>query len=148
MSLKDYYQVLGVGRDASQEKIKRAFRKLALRYHPDRNPQDRQRAEERFKEINEAYEVLGDEARRRQYDYLTGWPGQRRSIFVTQDIFSRSPTSSGILEELLRELAALGISFGGIMNWRPRACCRGYGRRCRWFSPRGSDRSSEPYPWR
>ena len=73
MTSKDYYQVLGVDKESSQENIKQAFRRLARRYHPDHNPKDRDRAEERFKEISEAYEVLGDEARRRQYDYLTGW---------------------------------------------------------------------------
>ncbi|ERN42764.1 DnaJ-class molecular chaperone with C-terminal Zn finger domain protein [Rubidibacter lacunae KORDI 51-2] len=64
---KDYYAVLGVGRGASDEDIKRAFRKLALKYHPDRNPGDKQ-AENRFKEISEAYEVLSDAEKRKKYD--------------------------------------------------------------------------------
>ncbi|MBN2471785.1 MAG: J domain-containing protein [Anaerolineae bacterium] len=66
---KDYYEVLGVGRDASQKDIKRTYRKLARKYHPDVNPGDKA-AEERFKEINEAHEVLGDEEKRKQYDRL------------------------------------------------------------------------------
>ncbi|NPV65814.1 MAG: J domain-containing protein [Anaerolineae bacterium] len=66
---KDYYSVLGVSRDATQKDIKRAYRKLARQYHPDVNPGDK-KAEERFKEINEAYEVLSDEEKRRQYDQL------------------------------------------------------------------------------
>ncbi len=66
---KDYYSVLGVSRDATQKDIKRAYRKLARQYHPDVNPGDK-KAEERFKEINEAYEVLGDDEKRRQYDQL------------------------------------------------------------------------------
>ncbi|GAB4575546.1 MAG: DnaJ C-terminal domain-containing protein [Anaerolineae bacterium] len=66
---KDYYAILGVDRNASQKEIKRAYRKLARKYHPDVNPGDKA-AEERFKEINEAYEVLGDETRRKQYDQL------------------------------------------------------------------------------
>jgi len=65
----DYYQVLGVNRKASEEEIRKAFRKLALKYHPDRNPGDKQ-AEERFKEINEAYEVLSDSQKRSRYDQL------------------------------------------------------------------------------
>lgn len=65
--MKDYYSILGVSRDADQEEIKRAYRRLARRYHPDVNKGDRE-AEERFKEITEAYEVLGDEEKRRRYD--------------------------------------------------------------------------------
>jgi molecular chaperone DnaJ len=67
----DYYKVLGVDRNASQEEIKKAYRRLARRYHPDRNPGDKQ-AEARFKEISEAYDVLSDPEKRRQYDAGTG----------------------------------------------------------------------------
>jgi len=66
-SYKDYYQTLGVSKDASKDDIRRAFRKLAAKHHPDRNPDDAG-AEERFKEINEAYTVLSDEEKRRFYD--------------------------------------------------------------------------------
>jgi curved DNA-binding protein len=69
MDYKDYYKLLGVDRNASESDIKRAYRKLALQYHPDKNPGDSQ-AEEHFKEINEAYEVLGDPAKRARYDQL------------------------------------------------------------------------------
>lgn len=64
---RDYYEVLGVGRSASADDLKRAFRKLAMQYHPDRNPDDPQAAE-RFKECSEAYEVLSDPEKRRSYD--------------------------------------------------------------------------------
>lgn len=69
MEFKDYYNVLGVGRDASQEDIKAAYRKLARKWHPDVNAGDTA-AEKRFKEINEAHEVLGDPETRRKYDTL------------------------------------------------------------------------------
>jgi curved DNA-binding protein len=69
MEYKDYYQVLGVDRKASAEEIKKTYRKLAMKYHPDRNPGDRA-AEEKFKEINEAYQVLSDKDKRTRYDQL------------------------------------------------------------------------------
>lgn len=64
---KDYHQILNISRDASDEEIKKAYRKLALQYHPDRNPNDKS-AEEKFKEINEAYEVLSDQDKRYRYE--------------------------------------------------------------------------------
>jgi len=69
MDYKDYYQVLGVEKTSSEKEIKRAFRRLARQCHPDVNPDDPQ-AEERFKEINEAYEVLSDQGKRQKYDQL------------------------------------------------------------------------------
>lgn len=69
MDSNDYYQVLGVGRNADQKEIKRAYRKLARQYHPDVNPGDAA-AQERFKQINEAYEVLSDPDKRAKYDRL------------------------------------------------------------------------------
>lgn len=69
MEYKDYYKVLGIDRNATEADVKSAFRKLALQYHPDRNPGNKQ-AEEKFKEINEAYEVLSDKEKRNRYDQL------------------------------------------------------------------------------
>jgi molecular chaperone DnaJ len=67
MAKKDFYEILGVAKSASQKEIKDAYRKLAIKYHPDRNPDNKQ-AEQSFKECAEAYEVLGDEQKRAQYD--------------------------------------------------------------------------------
>lgn len=67
MEYKDYYKILEVDKSSSQDDIKKSFRKLAKKYHPDLHPND-DKAQEKFKEINEAYEVLGDEKKRKQYD--------------------------------------------------------------------------------
>jgi molecular chaperone DnaJ len=80
---KDPYEVLGLSRDASQDDIQQAHRKLVRKYHPDANPED-PRAEERFKEAQQAYEVLSDEKKRREYDEglrtsSRGSPGRARS---------------------------------------------------------------------
>ena len=70
---KDYYTILGITKKATDEEIKKAFRKLAVKYHPDKNPGNKE-AEEKFKEINEAYEVLSDAEKRKQYDrYGANW---------------------------------------------------------------------------
>lgn len=90
MTKKDYYEILGVPRNATQEEIKRAYRRLALKYHPDRNPGDKE-AEEKFKEAAEAYSVLGDPQKRATYDRygheglrgegFTGFTGFESSLF-------------------------------------------------------------------
>lgn len=69
MEYKDYYKIMGLEKTASQDEIKKTYRKLAKKYHPDLN-QDDEKAQERFKEISEAYEVLGDEKKRKQYDQV------------------------------------------------------------------------------
>ncbi|NWF49269.1 MAG: molecular chaperone DnaJ [Ignavibacteriaceae bacterium] len=92
MAKKDYYEVLGVDRNASKEDLKKAYRKLAMQYHPDRNPDDKS-AEEKFKEAAEAYEILNDDDKRARYDRF-GHEGVRGSGFGSpgfsdiNDIFS------------------------------------------------------------
>src|SRR5688572_9844346 len=92
MSKRDYYEVLGVAKIASDDDLKRAYRKLAMKYHPDRNPGDKE-AEAKFKEAAEAYEVLSDDAKRKRYDQyghagLRGQAGHDFSHMDVGDIFS------------------------------------------------------------
>ena len=65
---RDYYEVLGVSKNATQDEIKKAYRKLAKKYHPDANPDNKEEAEAKFKEVNEAYENLSDPQKRKMYD--------------------------------------------------------------------------------
>src|SRR3989441_6415003 len=93
---RDYYEVLGVGRTSSADEIKSAYRKAALKWHPDRNPEKKQQAGERFREATEAYSVLSDPQKRAAYDRfghagvsgVSFDPGMGRTIFEEfQDIF-------------------------------------------------------------
>ena len=95
MAKRDYYEVLGVDKNASEEEIKKAYRKIAIKYHPDRNPGDKE-AEEKFKEAAEAYDVLHDAQKRQQYDQFGfngpagagGFGGFGGGEFSMDDIFS------------------------------------------------------------
>ena len=91
MAAKDYYALLGVGRDADDAALKKAYRTLARQHHPDKNPGDRH-AEERFKEISEAYAVLSDPDKRAQYDRFgtvsgLGGPGDAGFGTIFEDLF-------------------------------------------------------------
>src|SRR5579863_2778867 len=90
---RDYYEVLGVGKNSSADEIKKSYRKVAMQYHPDRNPGDKA-AEEKFKEAAEAYEVLSDTDKRSQYDRyghagLNNGRGGFSGSMNTEDIFSQ-----------------------------------------------------------
>ena len=117
MEYKDYYKILGVDRSASEDEIKRAYRKLALKYHPDRNPDNKQ-AEEKFKEINEAYQVLSDQEKRARYDQLgesyTRWQqrGGAPGGFNWEDWFTQ-PSGQGNVRV---EMGDLDDLFGGGMG--------------------------------
>jgi curved DNA-binding protein len=95
MSNRDYYKILGVNKSASNKDIKKAYRKLAMKYHPDRNKGNKA-AEERFKEISEAYAVLSDPEKKKQYDMFGAEGFQQR--YSQEDIF-KSFDFSDILRE-------------------------------------------------
>ncbi|MEN8257873.1 MAG: DnaJ domain-containing protein [Thermodesulfobacteriota bacterium] len=116
--MKDYYQILGVTSSSNDDEIRKRYRKLAMQYHPDRNP-DNPQAEEKFKEIAEAYGVLTDPLKRRQYDTArrTGSdykPGQDGSGFsysqedILRDLF-QDPRFQQMLQGLLREFQRSGF---------------------------------------
>lgn len=117
--MKNYYEILGLPEDCSEADIKKAFRKLAFKHHPDTNPGHEKEAEARFKEINEAYGVLGDSAKRRQYDIArkspfagmyqtTGTPGFGYS---QRDIFNGIFSNPAMYEEMSRMFARAGLRF-------------------------------------
>lgn len=105
---KDYYQILGVPRGASGEQIKKAYRRLAMQFHPDRNLGKEKWANEKFKEINEAFSVLGDPQKRKQYD-------QFGTVGNIGDIFS-SPFTRTTFEDLLKDFGGSGLGFGFLDN--------------------------------
>ena len=105
---KDYYQILGMPRTATEEQIKRAYRKLAMQYHPDRNPGREKWANEKFKEINEAFSILGDPEKRRQYD-------QFGTVGNVGDIFG-SPFTRTTFEDLMKDFGGSGLGFDFLDN--------------------------------
>jgi len=108
MSKKDYYEILGVGKNDSPEEIKKAYKKLALKFHPDRAPEDKKKEyEEKFKEMSEAYAVLNDPEKKRDYDKFGHNSFDQR--YSQEDIFRDSDFSS-IFEEIF------GRGFGGFSS--------------------------------
>ncbi len=104
MAHKDYYKILGLSNNASADEIKKAYRKLAMQYHPDRNHGKEEWANEKFKEINEAFSVLGDPEKRRQYD-------QFGTIGNIGDIFGSQATRT-TFEDLMKDFGGAGLGFG------------------------------------
>jgi len=105
---KDYYQILGVERSASDADIKKAYRRLAMKYHPDRNPGNEKEATEKFKEINEAYGVLGDPEKKQQYDTYG-------TVGNLGDIFSSGGTRA-TFEDVMRDFGGLGLGLDFLDN--------------------------------
>ena len=130
MPKKDYYEILGVSRDASQEEIKRAYRKLVLKYHPDRVPPEKKKeAEEKFKEISEAYDVLSDPEKRKLYDMYgtTDFSQQTGYNFNWQDFFN---THSSDFSDIFNDLRSIFETFfGGFGGWEQQTGRRRASRR-------------------
>lgn len=103
MARRNYYQILGVSRDASDEEIKKAYRKLVFEHHPDRNPH-RKDADERIKEINVAYEIIGDPEKRRTYDRLS-WGDEPRATAADPGILFKEMEQK-LFDEGRKELFA------------------------------------------
>jgi len=113
MAGKDYYEILGLRSDATDAEIKAAYRRLALKYHPDRNLGDKL-AEKRCKEISEAYGVLMDRKKRAQYNFGYRGSGDYRFQYTQGDIFQdmfRDPNTSEVFRELSREFERFGFRF-------------------------------------
>ena len=110
--MKDYYQTLGVPENATSEQIKEAFRKLAFKYHPDKNPGSEKEAELKFKEINEAYAVLGNPDKRRQYDLSgKGAFGSGFSAYNQSDIFRDSFANQAVFTDIASMFRQAGLRF-------------------------------------
>lgn len=131
MEYKDYYRILGVDRKATADEIRKAYRKLAVKYHPDKNPGDK-KAEDRFKEINEAYEVLSDPEKRARYDQLgssyRAWQqaGGQPGAFDWSQWMAGAPGGVRVEVGDLGDLFGSGFSdfFNAIFGGMPR---QGYG---------------------
>ncbi|MDA1043661.1 MAG: DnaJ domain-containing protein, partial [Verrucomicrobia bacterium] len=108
---RDYYELLGIPRDSTGEQIKKAYRKLAMKYHPDRNQGD-STAEEKFKEVSEAYEVLSDTQKRQRYDQH-GHDGMKSTFGPGGFDFSRDFTHVSDLQDVLGSIFGDG---GGVFS--------------------------------
>ena len=103
---RDYYEVLGVAKTATNDEIKKAYRKLAMQYHPDRNPGNKE-AEDKFKEATEAYEILSDEKKRAQYDQF-GFQGVHSDF---ADAYGRGGFDFSQIDNDMRKEVARAIRF-------------------------------------
>jgi molecular chaperone DnaJ len=111
MAKRDYYEILGVSKDAGKDEIKKAYRKMALKYHPDRNPEDSE-AEHKFKEAAEAYEVLSNDEKRHRYDRF-GHDGVKNGFSGGASGFGGGMSVEDIFEHFGDIFGGFGSSFGG-----------------------------------
>ena len=114
LDVKDYYNILGVPEAASYEEVRKAFRCLALLHHPDRNPGNEKQAEEKFKEINEAFSVLGDESRRREYNSFRKSPFAHAGAggsYSQEQVFRSSFSDPAFFADLDRMFRQAGLRF-------------------------------------
>ena len=117
--MKDYYKILGLPENSPEADIKKAFRKLAFKHHPDTNPGNEKQAEAEFKEINEAYGILGDKVKRQQYDLARKSPfasigqtaGSQGFRYSQQDIFNGIFSNRTMYDEMNRMFAQAGLRF-------------------------------------
>jgi len=109
---KDYYKTLGVDKNATPEQIKKAYRKLAMKWHPDKNPDNKEMAESKFKDIGEAYSVLSDEKKRKNYDQF-GTDKPQHPGFENNGNFQQSNFSSNNAEKIFQQFF---FNFGGGNN--------------------------------
>jgi len=138
MEFKDYYEIIGVEKNASQDEIKKAYRKLAMKYHPDRN-QDNKKAEEKFKQITEANEVLSDPVKRKKYDTLgSNWRQHQSQGQGFDDFYSNygrggggaQYSYSGNLDDLFGNISGFSDFFESFFG-RSGSAGRQQGRRSR-----------------
>jgi curved DNA-binding protein len=136
MAENDYYKILGVGRDATADDIKKAYRKLAMKYHPDKAKGDKKQAEEKFKQISEAYAVLSVPEKKKEYDEFGSQVFRQK--FSQEDIFRGFDFSdvfgAGVSENIFSRI------FGGQGGGRP----QGRRRTFRLWRPRGPFRTDPP----
>ena len=112
LTKRDYYEILGISRDASPEQIKKAYRRLAIKYHPDRNQGNSKEAEEKFKEISEAYKILSDSEKRKIYDQY-GHEGLESQVGAGFGGFDFDPFK--IFEEVFTKLETFINSIYGLL---------------------------------
>eukprot|EP01084_Bolivina_argentea_P236014 396974_1 len=113
MSNKDYYTILGIKKNATPQEIKKAYRKLAMKWHPDRNLNNKTKAESKFKEIGQAYSILSDETKRKNYDQFGTNKPQNFNNFSNNSNFQQNNFTSNEAEKIFQQFF---FNFGNNSN--------------------------------